>query len=88
VHWIQFCRDTLNHVELAEGLDECRRVLIPRGSMLAFQFFASELIEPEEATRIYNALSIRAENMSEVFFEQAVQKAGFEILNKDIVDSE
>ncbi len=56
--------------------------------MLAFQFFASELIEPEEATRIYNALSIRAENMSEVFFEQAVQKAGFEILNKDIVDSE
>lgn len=87
VHHI-FCRDTFNHVDLAVGLSECQRVLIPEGSMLTFQFFASELMEPQEAKRIYNALSIRAENMSAIFFEQAVQKVGFEILDKDVVDSE
>jgi SAM-dependent methyltransferase len=75
-----WCRDVLNHVELDRGLAECKRVLRPGGSMLIYQTFATEALEPEEAKRFLPAAATRAENMSPSFFEARARAAGLEIV--------
>lgn len=83
-----WCRDMLNHVDLPTGIRECYRVLKPGGQMLIYQAFAGEHLEPAEAGRIYQALSIVPENMSTSVVESAVTDAGFEIEVRDVVASE
>lgn len=84
-----WCRDMLNHVpELAVGLAECVRVLKPGGAMLVYQTFATDLLEPGEAARIYQALAIVAANMSPAYFEQTATAVGFTIEEYDIIASE
>ena len=56
--------------------------------MLTFQTFATDLLEPKEASRLFQATALMPENMSCEYFEQVVQRTGFEIIHKDIIDSE
>jgi ubiquinone/menaquinone biosynthesis C-methylase UbiE len=83
-----WCRDVLIHVDLPKGLAECFRVLKPGGIILIYNVFATPLCERKEAARLFKALSIVPENMSEKYFERIAQDSGFEILNKDKIDSE
>lgn len=84
-----WCRDVLSHVpDLPQGLAECRRVLTPGGRMLVYQTFATELLEPREATYLANALAIIPENQAPFFFEQVAYAAGFRIREVDRIASE
>ncbi|MBY0460798.1 MAG: class I SAM-dependent methyltransferase [Gemmataceae bacterium] len=83
-----WCRDTLNHVELARGLPECRRVLAPGGRMLVYQTFAGPAMEPKEVSRLCSAMAFVLENMQPAFFERAAQKAGFVVERAWVVGGE
>jgi ubiquinone/menaquinone biosynthesis C-methylase UbiE len=84
-----WCRDMLNHVpDLAGGLAECVRVLKPGGAMLVYQTFATALLEPGEAARLYTTLAVVATNMSPIYFEQAATAVGLTIEELDITGSE
>ena len=83
-----WCRDMLNHVRLREALVECARVLRPGGRMLVYQTFATELLEPQEAERLFSAVAIVPENMSRAYFEELEHEAGFAIASMDEVGSE
>jgi ubiquinone/menaquinone biosynthesis C-methylase UbiE len=83
-----WCRDMLNHVRLREALTECARVLRPAGRMLVYQTFATELLEPREAERLFSAVAIVPESMSRSHFETTARDAGFEIASVDEIDSE
>lgn len=84
-----WCRDMLNHVpNLHKGLQECFRVLRPGGRMLIYQTFATNLLEPAEAVRLYLPMSIVAANMATDYFEEIAQRVGFQIREKDPVGSE
>jgi ubiquinone/menaquinone biosynthesis C-methylase UbiE len=84
-----WCRDVLNHItDLRKGLQECFRVLRPGGHMLVYQTFATNLLEPAEAVRLYLPLAIVPANMSHDYFEGVAQRVGFQIVDKDRVGSE
>ncbi len=83
-----WCRDMLNHVDLARGLAECARVLRPGGRMLVYQTFATSEMEPREAARIYTAMAIVPQNMDEAFFQATAQASGLSITARDVVGSE
>jgi sarcosine/dimethylglycine N-methyltransferase len=83
-----WCRDVLNHVALAPGLNECARALRTGGGMLVYQTFATEAMEANEARRLYASMAIVPENMAPRFFEKTARDAGFEIVARDAIDSE
>lgn len=83
-----WCRDVLNHVDLPVALAECRRVLRLGGQLVVFQTLATDLLEPQEATRLFAALAIVPANMACDRFEQLATEAGFAILRKEIQGSE
>jgi len=84
-----WCRDVLNHVaDLYTGLAECFRVLRPGGKMVTYQTFATNLLEPAEAVRLYLPLAVIATNMSPDYFENIAQRVGFRITEKDLIGSE
>ena len=83
-----WCRDMLNHVDLPRTLRECAAVLTPGGYMLVYQTFATKLLEPLEAERIYTAFAIVARNMNPAYFEACAVDAGFMIIERDAIGSE
>lgn len=83
-----WCRDMLNHVDLAAGLTECARVLPPGREMFVYQTFATPLLEPLEAARLYGALAIVPGNMIPATFEDGAERAGFHVIQRDMIDSE
>jgi SAM-dependent methyltransferase len=84
-----WCRDMLNHVlDLRAGLAECARVLRPGGKMLVYQTFATDLLEPGEAARLYQALAVVPANMSTAAFEAACQGVGLRVAKRDTIASE
>lgn len=56
--------------------------------MLVYQTFATRLLEPAEARRIFDAFAIVAENMRPAYFERCVADAGFTIVERDAVGGE
>lgn len=84
-----WCRDMLNHVpDLHIGLRECFRVLCAGGRMLVYQTFATDLLEPAEAVRLYPPLAVVPANMSIPYFEEIAKRVGFKIEKKDYIGSE
>jgi SAM-dependent methyltransferase len=84
-----WCRDMLNHVlDLRAGLAECARVLRPGGKMLVYQTFATDLLEPGEAARLYQALAVVPANMTTAAFEAACQGVGLRVDKRDTIASE
>ncbi len=83
-----WARDMLNHVALRRGLEETVRVLKPGAPMLVFQTFATPLLEPGEARRLYENHSIVPENMDWHYFEEIAESVGFRIETVDIVGGE
>lgn len=84
-----WCRDVLNHVpDLRLAMREAYRVLRPGGWMLIYQTFATPLLEPPEAARLYLPLAIIPANMSTAYFEEVTRHAGFQLLEKDTIGSE
>lgn len=75
-----WCRDMLAHVQGVEtALTEFARVLKPQGAMICYVTCATDLLEPQEALRLYPPLNIAPTNMSPSFLEDAFTLSGFQI---------
>jgi SAM-dependent methyltransferase len=86
---VVFSRDMMNHVaDIDSGLAECHRVLGPNGAMVIHQVFATDLMEPREAQRLWPEVATVPERMVVADFERAVAAAGFHIEDLDLVGSE
>jgi len=83
-----WCRDTLNQVDLPRAMAECQRAIRPGGGMLVYQSFATELLEPQEARRLYDAMALVGEYMSAESFEREARRAKFRIEEVERVGSE
>ena len=67
-------RDMLNHIEdIDAALAECVRVLKTTGHMVVYQTFATSLLEPADAGRLYADLAVVPERMSITGFADAVE---------------
>jgi SAM-dependent methyltransferase len=86
---VVFSRDMLTHVEDLEGaLIECRRVLVPAGSMLVHQVFGTPLLESIEKARICADLATVPDRLDVDVFEDSVRRVGFAIQAIDRIGSE
>jgi len=56
--------------------------------MLVYQTFATPLLEPLEAQRLYEAFAIVGRNMDPAYFETCATEAGFTIIDRDAIGSE
>src|SRR5437868_9016418 len=84
-----WCRDMLVHVRnLQQAFSEFARVLKPNGTVLIHTTFATNLMEPQEATRLYEPLGIVAANMYPAYFEDAFKAAGLQIRTSESIGSE
>jgi len=84
-----FSRDMLSHVaDVERAFAECSRVLAATGFMVIHQVFATALMEPKEAERLYADSAVVAERMSISGFEDAVDRAGFGIESVDVIGTE
>lgn len=84
-----FSRDMLGHVEdLPVALAECRRVLVPGGSMVVFAVFATPDLHPEEARRLCADAAIVPERLSAEDFEANARAVGFSLERVEILGSE
>jgi SAM-dependent methyltransferase len=75
VDWI-WCRDVLVHVDLEQGLAECARILRPGGRMLAYVTCSTELLEPREATALFEAIAVVPESTQPDAIERHAAAAG------------
>ena len=83
-----WCSDMIGQVpELQTALVECRRALKPQGTMVLFATFGGLTIEPAEAYRLYEALTIIPENMTTANVERMISKAGLRIARRVEVGS-
>lgn len=84
-----WCRDVLSHIpDLAAAFREFARVLEPGGRMLIYSTFATDLLEPNEAQRLFQPLAISPVSMSAAAVEAAYEQAGFRTLVRDEIGSE
>lgn len=84
-----FSRDMLAHIsDLRLALGECARVLTAVGAMVVHGVFATALMEPMEAQRLYRDLAAVPERMSAKGFEETVVAAGFAIDMVEVIGSE
>ncbi len=75
--WI---RDVLVHIEvLGPAFAEVRRVLRPGGGALVFHVFATPLLEPREAERLWNATAVMPSSADPEVFRGAIARAGLEV---------
>lgn len=83
-----WCADMIGQVpDLRAALVECTRTLKLQGTMVLFATLAGQAIEPAEAHRLYNALTIVAENMATEQLEKMIGDAGLRIARRDVVGS-
>ena len=86
---VVWCRDMLPLVpDLRRAFSECARVLRTGGHMLIFTNFATHLMEPSEAERIYGPLGVCPDNLSNGYFESAFLDSGFQIVERERIDGE
>ena len=78
--WI-WCRDVLVHTRLTEALAECARVLRPGGRMLAYVTLATELLEPREAARLFEAVAVAPESTDPAALEASAADAGLTLVS-------
>jgi ubiquinone/menaquinone biosynthesis C-methylase UbiE len=84
-----WCRDMLIHVaDLKQGFKECSRVLSQSGAMIIYTTFRTEWLEPKEMARVCDPLGIIMRNLSQDYFEQAINDADFKVLVRDLVGGE
>jgi SAM-dependent methyltransferase len=83
-----WCRDVLCHVRLPEGFAECYRALRPGAAFFIYVTLATDLLEPREAERLFQALALVPESMSRRYFEETARAAGFAIEVRDPIGSE
>jgi ubiquinone/menaquinone biosynthesis C-methylase UbiE len=73
-------RDVLVHVpDLDRTFVECRRVARPGAAVLVYQMFATPLLEPAEAERLWSSLAVVPANTNHTVFEDAIRRAGLRI---------
>ena len=81
VVWV---RDVLVHFEsLDSAFFEFRRVLKPGGAVLVFAVFATRLLEPREAERLWRGTAVVASSADPANFERAAIEAGFAIERRE-----
>ncbi len=78
--WI-WCRDVLVHVDLRRGLAECARVLVPGGRMVAYVTLSTELLEPNEAAFLADALALVPDSLVPERVESAAVDAGLRLVD-------
>jgi ubiquinone/menaquinone biosynthesis C-methylase UbiE len=84
-----WCRDMLVHVrDLQQAFSEFARVLKPDGAALIHTTFATALMEPKEAVRLYEPLGLVPPNMHPAYFEDAFKAAGLQICSSEPIGSE
>jgi ubiquinone/menaquinone biosynthesis C-methylase UbiE len=84
-----WCRDVLTHAaDVYAVFRECRRVLRPHHAMLLHTAFATDLLEPKEAARLYAALALQVGSMQRGAVEAAMAATGFRIVRSAVLGSE
>jgi ubiquinone/menaquinone biosynthesis C-methylase UbiE len=84
-----WCRDVTNHVaSLENGFRQCARVLKSGGTMLLYQTFATDSLEPREAAKLYSWTATVPRNMVRDSFEASLRGSGLRIAERDVVSSE
>ena len=82
-------RDVLIHVApLRDALAECRRVVRRGAAVLVFQMFATPLLEPGEAARLWPSLAAIERNTDRAHFEAAIRDAGLAVERRDELHGE
>ena len=79
--WV-WCRDVLVHVDLERGFGECARVLRPGGQMVAYVTCATDLLEPREAARLFDAVAVVPESTQPDAIERHAANAGLSLVSK------
>jgi SAM-dependent methyltransferase len=75
-----WCREVMVLVaDLSAAFAECWRVLREGGRMLLYQMFATELMEPREAERLFGRTDSQAPSWDAQKLEDAFARAGFDI---------
>lgn len=86
---VVWCRDMLTLVpDLRRAFSECARVLKAGGHMLIFTHFATDLMEPPEVERVCGPLGACVNNLSKGYFEAAFLDSGFQVVERERIDSE
>lgn len=82
-------RDVLVHFEsLDPAFAEFRRVLGPGGAVLVFAVFATPLLEPNEAERLWAGTAVAPSSADITNFERAATDAGLAIDRKEVLHGE
>jgi ubiquinone/menaquinone biosynthesis C-methylase UbiE len=73
------CREMLYVVsDLVTVFTECRRIVTPTGKLVVYQLFATDWLEPEEATRFWGGAAA-AQQASAKHFEASATAAGWTV---------
>ena len=84
-----WARDVLVHFEsLDAAFTEFRRVLKPGGAVLVFAVFATSLLEPREAERLWQGTAVVPSSADMTNFERAARDAGLSIERKEVLHGE
>jgi ubiquinone/menaquinone biosynthesis C-methylase UbiE len=82
-------RDVLGHVpSLPAAFNECRRVLRTGAPVLVFHVFATPLLEPAEAERLWRSTAVVPSSADRLTFEQAVDGAGLRVERREELHGE
>jgi SAM-dependent methyltransferase len=84
-----WCRDVIEVVQgLDAGITEMARVLRPGGHVLVFTVFATDRLEPKEASLIAQNLTLVPENLDQKNVENSFRQAGLAIELTDVLGTE
>lgn len=85
-----WCRDVLELVDdLKATYREIFRVLKPGGVALIYTMYATDLLEPREASALYTGLSdLKARSMAPGSHDDAIGRSGLNIVLREVLSSE